>query len=232
MKLKKPILIFMIATLFLTSLPVKEARCDGGILVIIREMTRRAIIALDLKIQRLQNKTIGLQNAQKAIENALSKLKLKEIGDWVRKQRDLYQKFYDELWKVRNTISTYQRVRAIIARQEQLVQEYRFTWHMANQDKHFTKDELQYMQRVYTGILEESIQNLEQILLVINSYKTKMSDAKRLDVINKAGDRIDQNYNDLQQFNNQNISLSMSRAKDMHEIESVRKLYGLPTTEQ
>ena len=232
MKLKKPILIFLIGTFLLASLPINEARCDGGILVVIREMTRRAIIALDLKVQRLQNKTIGLQNAQKAIENALSKLKLNEIGDWARKQRDLYQKFYDELWKVRNTITTYQRVRAIIARQEQLVREYHFTWHMANQDKHFTKDEIQYMQRVYVGILEESIQNLEQILLVINSYQTKMSDAKRLEVINKAGDRIEENYHDLQQFNNQNISLSMSRAKDLHEIETVRKLYGLQTTDQ
>ena len=59
-----------------------------------------------------------------------------------------------------------------------------------------------------------------------------MSDAKRLEVINKAGDRIEENYHDLQQFNNQNISLSMSRAKDLHEIETVRKLYGLQTTDQ
>jgi hypothetical protein len=224
---RKSICITIICTIFFTTLPVREAQCDGGILLIIREMTKRAIKALDLKVQRLQNKTIGLQNAQKALENVLSKLKLKEIGDWVQKQRDLYQKFYDELWKVRNTIATYQRIRAIIARQEQLVQEYKFTWHMANQDKHFTKDELHYMHAVYTGILEESIQNLEQILLVINSYKTKMSDAKRLEVINKAGDRIEQNYNDLQQFSTQAVQLSMMRAKDQNEINTVKKLYGL-----
>jgi hypothetical protein len=96
-----------------------------------------------------------------------------------------------------------------------------------NQDKHFTKDEINFMYHVYTGILNESIYNLDQILLVINSFKTQMSDAKRLEIINKAGNRIEQNYSDLKQFNNQNIQLSMNRAKDEHELLVIKKLYGL-----
>lgn len=192
------------------------------------ELTKRAIKAIDLKIQRLQNKTIGLQNAQKAIENKLSELRLKEIGSWVRKQRDLFRKFYDELWKVRKAIADYRRVKDIIHRQKQLVAEYKFTWHMVRLDKHFTKDELEYMYRVYTGIIDDSIQNLETLILIINSYKLKISDAKRLELINEVGDNIDQNYSDLQQFNNQNVMLSMNRAKDESDIAAVRKLYGLP----
>jgi len=54
-----------------------------------------------------------------------------------------------------------------------------------------------------------------------------MTDAKRLEIINKAGDQIEQNYADLKQFNNQNIQLSMNRAKDEHELLVVKKLYGL-----
>jgi len=63
---------------------------------------------------------------------------------------------------------------------------------------------------------------------VINAYITQMSDAKRLEIINKAGDNIEKNYQDLSQFNNQNIQLSINRAKDDQEVETVRKLYGLP----
>ncbi|MBZ0246564.1 MAG: conjugal transfer protein TraI, partial [Cyclobacteriaceae bacterium] len=76
--------------------------------------------------------------------------------------------------------------------------------------------------------LDESVSNLDQLLLIINSFRTQMSDAKRLELINKTGERIEQNYTDLQQFNNQNIQLSLNRAKDEHEIESIKKLYGLP----
>ena len=58
---------------------------------IIKEGIKKVIVAVDLKIQRLQTKTIWLQNAQKVVENKMSKLKLKEISDWVQKQKDLYQ---------------------------------------------------------------------------------------------------------------------------------------------
>jgi hypothetical protein len=179
-------------------------------------------------IQRLQNECIALQNAQKVIENTLSKLKLAEIAEWTEKHRAMYQKFYDELWQIRSTLATYHRISTIINRQKQIVQQYSFTWHMIQQDKHFTQSEIDYMFRVYTGMINESVDNLEQILLVINSFKTQMSDARRLAIINQAGDRIDDNYYDLIEFNNENIALSLNRSKDDDEVTAVKKLYGLP----
>lgn len=217
----------LIGTLTLTITPVQRAESGIAILEIIRQGVKKVIKAVDLMIQRLQNKTIALQNAAKVLENKLSKLKLNEIAEWTERQRQLYKKYYDELWKVRNTIAAYKRIKQILERQEQIIDEYRFTWRMINQDKHFTREEIDYMYRVYTGILNESVYNLDQILLVINSFKTQMTDAKRLEIINKAGDQIEQNYADLKQFNNQNIQLSMNRAKDEHEVLVVKKLYGL-----
>jgi hypothetical protein len=217
----------LLGTITLTVTPVQRAESGIAILEIIRQGVKKVIKAVDLMIQRLQNKTIALQNAAKVLENKLSKLKLNEIAEWTERQRQLYKKYYDELWKVRNTIAAYKRIKQILERQEQIIDEYRFTWRMINQDKHFTREEIDYMYRVYTGILNESVYNLDQILLVINSFKTQMTDAKRLEIINKAGDQIEQNYADLKQFNNQNIQLSMNRAKDEHEVLVVKKLYGL-----
>lgn len=226
---KKSLTLTLLATILLITVPPHTANSGGGGWVaIITELTKKVIKAIDLKIQRLQNKTIGLQNIQKAIENKLSELKLSEIGQWVRKQRDLYKKFYDELWKVRNTLSTYQRIKHIIQRQQQIIAEYRFIWSVVTNDNHFTKDEIAYMYRVYSGIVEESIANLEQLLLIINSYKLQMADAKRLEMINAIGDNIEENYADLQRFNQENVNLSINRAKDQKEIDAVRKLYGLP----
>src|SRR5258705_13667901 len=73
---------------------------------IIKAGVKKAIVAIDLKIQRLQNKTIWLQNAEKILENKMSELKLTEISDWVNKQRDLYANYFDELWKVKNVVAT------------------------------------------------------------------------------------------------------------------------------
>ena len=228
-RIRKTILIALLGTLVLTAAPTQEAKAILPVLEIIRQGVIWIIKAIDLMIQRLQNKTIWLQNVQKVLENKLSQLKLTEIAEWTEKQRQLYKKYYDELWQVRKTLATYHRIALIIQRQKQIIDQYKFTWQMVNQDKHFSKSEIDYMYVVYTGILNESVYNLDQIMLVINSYKTQMSDAKRLEIINKAGDGIEQNYQDIQQFNNQNIQLSLNRAKDEHEIATVKKLYGLPT---
>jgi len=112
-----------------------------------------------------------------------------------------------------------------------LVSEYKKAWNLAKQDKNFKPEELDYMYEVYNGILKDSAKNLDQILLIVNSFKTQMSDAKRLELINEAADKIDQNYNDLKQFNTQNILLSLQRSKSLKQVEDVQKLYGLQTIE-
>jgi len=84
------------------------------------------------------------------------------------------------------------------------------------------------MHEVYSGILDESVKNLEQIQLVISAFVTQMSDGKRLEIINKASDNIEQNISDLRQFNQENIKTSLQRAKEKNDIDVVKKLYGLP----
>ncbi|ULT38459.1 hypothetical protein KRR40_25440 [Niabella defluvii] len=81
--------------------------------VVVKAAVKKVIKAIDLQIQRLQNKTIWLQNAQKTLENTLSKLKLDEISDWTEKQKEQYRKYYEELAKVKAIISYYQRIRDI-----------------------------------------------------------------------------------------------------------------------
>jgi len=224
--IRKSILILFFGIVALVATPVQEANAIP-ILEIIRQGVIKAIKAVDLMVQRLQTKTIWLQNAQKVLENKVSEFKLTEIAEWTEKQRQLYKKYYDELWQVRNTLANYHRIALAIQRQKQLVEQYKFTWTMVNQDKHFTSSEIDYMYVVYTGIINDSLYNLDQILLVINSYRTQMSDAERLEIINKASDGIEKNYTDLQQFNNQNIQLSINRAKGQSEIDALKKLYGL-----
>lgn len=228
MKRQKQILLAMLVGIIISVTPQK-AEAQIPIVDIIKEAIIKVIKAIDLKVQRLQTKTIWLQNAQKVLENKLSKFKLNEIAQWTEKQRQLYQKYYDELWKVRNTLATYHRIALILQRQRQLVKQYSFTWQMVNQDKHFSKSEIDYMYLVYTGIINQSVYNLDELMLVINSDKTQMTDAKRLETINKVGEVVDRNYTDLQQFNNQNVQLSINRAKDESEVKTVKQLYGLPT---
>jgi ribosomal protein L31E len=215
------ILVAVGLAFMLSMQPVTEVKANP-IVKIIKEGIKKVIKAVDLMIQRLQNKTIWLQNAQKVLENKLNELKLTEIAEWTEKHRKLYEDYY------KNTIAMYQRVRQVMDKQVRIVDEYKRCWSIVQNDEHFTDDEREYMAKIYSGIMDESVKNLDQILIVINSFKTQMSDGKRLEIIEQAASEIDQNYFDLKQFNTQNMLLSFNRAKDASDIDVVKKLYGLP----
>ena len=187
----------------------------------------RVIRAIDLEVQRLQNKTIWLQNAQKALENGLSQLKLAEISGWSQKQQQLFGDYYNELWQIKTAITYYSRLSDLAQKQVTTVNAYNRAWTLIKNDKHFSAEELAYMEKVYSGILQESIKDLDQILAVVHANKMQMPDAKRLELVNKAADHMDSNYSDLQQFTVQNELLSIERAEDENEVETLKKYYGI-----
>lgn len=224
--MRRYVFVLMIAfTGFFTVLPTQKSH--AFIWEVIKQGIKKVIKALDLKVQKMQNEVIVLQNAQKKLENAMSKLKLKEIHDWAEKQRKLYSGYYEELRKVKNYIATYKRIRAIMNRQLKLVEEYKSTYQLLRHDRHFSPEEIEQMARVYSGILDESVKNMEQIVLVINSFSTQMSDAKRLEIVSAAADRLDRNLSDLRQFNRQNTHLSLQRSKDQQEVKAMKLYYGI-----
>jgi hypothetical protein len=195
---------------------------------VIKLVVKKVINAIDLAVQQVQNKTIVLQNAQKELENVMSKLQLDDISNWVEKQRKLYEDYYNELWQVKQIISDYDKVKDIIRLQAKIVSEYTRAYGLFKQDKHFTPEELDHMFQVYAGILSESLKHVDQVLLVINSLVTQMDDAARMEIINNAATGVQKNYNDLQLFNHQNVQLSLQRATEMNDVETVKQLYGIP----
>jgi len=219
----KRIIVYFLLMLFTAG----KAGAQVEVAQVIAEGVKKVIRAVDLKIQRLQNETIWLQNAAKTVENAMSKLRLDEIADWVERQRKLYADYFEELWKIKMAISYYHRIREVVDKQKQLVKEYQRARELVRQDGNFTADEVSYMLRIYGGILEESIRNLDRLLLVATAFATQMSDAKRMEIINNAADRIEENLVDLRKFNMQNGMISLQRAKEKNEIEVTKKLYGL-----
>lgn len=214
------------AMTLLVGLPT-GATAQVAFLEVIKAGVKKVIKAVDLKVQRLQNQTIWLQNAQKVIENQLSKFKLTEIADWTERQRALYADYYQKLWEVKSLIATYQRIKDLAQTQAAIVKEYQWAIGLFHKDKHFSVDELLHMEEVYRGILEFSVKNLDQVFMVVNSFKTQMSDAARMELIDAASKAMDENYSDLRRFNNQNITLSIQRSGSDAEVRNLKRLYQL-----
>jgi len=202
---------------------------DAQIVVsqVLGETVGRVIRAIDLEVQRLQNQTIWLQDAQKTLENQLSKLKLAEISDWSQKQKELFSGYYSELWDIKTAVAYYSRLAELSQKQVAMVNSYSRAWDLLKADKHFSADELAYMEKVYSGILQASVKDLDQLLAVIHAGKTQMPDAKRLELVNQTADHMDATFSDLQRFNSENQLLSIQRAADENEVATLKRYYGI-----
>lgn len=203
-----------------------HAEAQFGIAAIIQQGINTVIKALDLKIQKLQNKTLILQHGQQLLESELSREKLSEIGQWARRQRELYQDYFNELRGVKEALRTFRAVKDIIEDQVALVKEYQQAWELFRRDKNFTPDELEFMAGVYQGMLRQSLDNLEPLKIALQPSATQMTDAKRLELIRDAAERIERTFLDLKRFNNQNKAMSLQRAVEKGEIEYSKKMYG------
>lgn len=227
----KRITIIRISLLFLTlaCTPTNQARAQLAIAEVIRAGIKRVVKAVDLKVQRLQNRTVWLQNAQKTLENSLSKRRLKEISEWTQRQAQQYREHYLGFRKVRSAISRYRQVRQIVQLQASMLKEYRQVWPTIRKNGNFSPVEIEYMEKIYTGILERSLQDVEQIALVIKSFQLEMNDSQRSEMIESASREIYANHRDLVNFNRQNILLSIHRSAEIRDVDRIRKFY-LPTT--
>jgi hypothetical protein len=205
-----------------------QSNAQIPVISVITTLVKKVINAIDLEVENLQNQTIWLQDAQKTLENAMAQLQLDGITGWVQQTKDLYSEYYKELSTVKQIIADYDKVKQIIKLQENIISEYNSAYSKFKQDKNFSSSEITYMYNVYSGIINESLNNVNQVLLVVNAFVTQMNDAGRMNIINTAAVNMQKNYNDLKQFNNQNIQMSIQRSIEKNDYQTVKQLYGLP----
>lgn len=222
---KTALAVTMVCTISLFH--TQKANAQIPIVSIITSAIKKVIVALDLQVQRLQNKTIALQNAEANLENSMSLGNLNDISGWLNKEKNLYSQYYQELQTVKHAISDYEEVKRAVVQQEELVKEYKTAYSLFRQDNHFSATELSNMAAVYNGILQASARNLDEVVLAVTNFNTQMSDAERLATVHKADAGLQNNLNDLRQFNNNAMRLSLQRAQDKADAETVKRMYGL-----
>jgi len=197
------------------------------ILDIITEAAKKAVMAIDLHVQQLQTETIGLQEAQKELENEMHLEELGAITGWLEQQKDLYAGYYQELRQVKTVISDFQRVADMLQKQGQIATQFKQMQTVIDEDHHFSAAEVATMTNTLTGIVNESARNISVLELAIQSLVTQMHDGDRLRVIDEAGDGIDKNYADLQEFYQRSVLLSLERAQGQNDVAATKALYGL-----
>lgn len=191
---------------------------------IIRQAVVKIIVAVDLQIQRLQNETIGLQQVQQKLENVLSESRLEEISSWSQRQKELYGDYYEGLWKVKNVLSQYQRIRDISETQAEMLRAYQKTWNLLISSGQFSMEELNLIQSRYGAILQSSVQNMGQLAELIKSFSFQISDGERLERIHLLDRDMNKNFRDILGMNLQLESLNRQRTAWIKEGQTIQNL--------
>ena len=138
----------------------------------------------------------------------------------------LHEVFLDGLMLVSPEVRKYGRIAEIVSGQRALVSEYKGAMRAFGQADVFAPGELSYMASVYDQLLKGSLQNLEDLAMVITASKLRMDDGERLAAI----DRIFLDMQDrllfFRNFNAEARVLMGQKQREKLEIEQLRWYLG------
>ena len=138
----------------------------------------------------------------------------------------LHELFLDGLLLVSPEVRRYRRVGDIISYQQRMVSEYKAAFKRFGRVDVFSASELDYLDRVYGSLLSRSLDNLEELAMVITSSKLRMSDEERLRAIDRIFLDVQDKLMFLRDFNDRTTSLGQLREKQRADLRSVGGLYG------
>jgi len=139
----------------------------------------------------------------------------------------LHQVFLDALLAISPAVKNYQRIQDIINAQLELAKEYKQFYGQFKADKNFSPDEISYMGLVYGNLINQSVSSLNELIMVITANQLRMSDAERINAINRLYSDMQTKLTFLRSFNMQAASLSVQRSAETNDISTIRNLYGI-----
>lgn len=137
----------------------------------------------------------------------------------------LHDAFLSRLIAVNPAIKNYKRVADIISYQKDIVKEYQQAFNRFNSSQVFNKNELQYLEQVYKGLLHQSFQNIDDLTTIITASKLRMGDDERLKIIDRIYEDTTDKLQFLKLFNRKTYVLMLQRNREKDEMKQLQNLY-------
>jgi hypothetical protein len=128
---------------------------------------------------------------------------------------------------VNPAVKNNKRVADIISDQRKIIKEYKAAFQYFQETGKFSLEELSYLEKVYSNLIDKSVNNVDALLMVITASKLRMSDAERIAAIDRIFSNIDEQLTFLRHFNNETKILAIQRTRQETEVKTSRKLYDV-----
>ena len=190
------------------------------------------VVAQSTEIQQLLLNVEKLAQLKKILGNMKKGYEIISTGyntikDISKGNFNLHEAFLDALIQVSPTVRKYKKIDAIIILQTQLVKAYKSAFRRFDASNLFNVNEIKYMGNVYLNLFNKSLQNLDELTMVITGGKLRMSDDERLNAIDRIYTDMGDKLVFLRTFNAENNVLAVQRGREMVETKMSKKLNGL-----
>ncbi|OXA72998.1 hypothetical protein B0A67_06020 [Flavobacterium aquidurense] len=151
----------------------------------------------------------------------------KVVKDLSKGNFSLHKTFLDALLQVSPLVKSYKRVGDIINYQILLIKESKTAVNRFNKSGSFTREEINYFEKVYFNLTRESFRNLDELTMILTPETLRMSDDERLEAIDKIYLDMQQKVLFLRDFNASSGVLVLQRAKEQNDARVVRYNYQI-----
>lgn len=174
------------------------------------------------KLAQFKQILSDMKKGYQVISTGYSTIKDLSQGNFI-----LHKSFLDGLMMVSPSVKKYKRIADIINNQIKIAKEYKNAFNRFKQDGNFNSGEIDYLRNVYGNLFKQSLNDLDELTIIITDNKLRMSDDERLEAI----DRIYNNMQDkllfLRHFNNNTTILAVQRAREKDDAVTMKKIYGV-----
>jgi hypothetical protein len=174
------------------------------------------------KLSQLKNILADMKRGYEVVSKGYNTVKNIAEGNF-----SLHEVFIDGLMLVSPEVRKYRKVADIVSMQADLVSEYKGAFKGFSCSGNFSVTELEYLGKVYGQLLDQSLDNLDQLVMVITAGKLRMSDEERLRVIDGVFAELEEKLVFLRTFNRETGMLNLQREKEKAEVSVAKRLYNL-----
>ena len=152
----------------------------------------------------------------------------KTIKDISEGNFNMHDLFLDKLWDVSPTVAKYQKIPEIISMELRVVKESKISFNSSLSSLLFSSGEISYLDQVYKKVGKESLELLDDLLMIVTARKLRMNDEERMKGIDNIHVQMGNVLDFLRHFNTDNQSLMIQRVKEKTDLELLKRQGALP----
>jgi len=173
------------------------------------------------KLSQLKNILNDMKKGYSVISTGYNAVKNISKGNF-----SIHKVFLDGLMLVSPEVRKYRRVADIISCQKNIAAEYRNAFKRFSSAGLMNPRELDYLRRLYGTLLSQSVDNLDELTMVVTSNALRMSDDERLAAIDRIYADASQKLSFLKSFNRDASLMLLQRKAAMQDIRGSKDLFN------